>query len=180
MTQAITIFYGSTTGNTEKCARMIHERLGVPSTLKDIVDAELEDFTTPDIIIIGASTWNIGDLQDDWDNFLPRMEGLDLTGKKIAMFGLGDAEFYPDNFLDALGLIWDVVKELGAPELVGVWPTEDYEFTESVGLYDGDHFLGLGLDEDNEPERHEQRIDAWLTKVRAELGLPAAGQDAAE
>ena len=94
-----------------------------------------------------------------------------LTGKKIALFGLGDAFGYAENFLDALGLLWDEVKKCGAPELIGVWPTEGYTFDESVGKFDEDHFLGLGLDEDNEPDLHDERIAAWVAKVKGELGL---------
>jgi flavodoxin I len=100
---------------------------------------------------------------------------MDLTGKKIGLFGLGDSFGYSENFLDALGLLWDELKQLGTPELVGVWSTEGYIFDESKGMFDEKHFLGLGLDEENEPDLHEERIKAWAAQVRNELGLAAAG-----
>ena len=44
---------------------------------------------------------------------------------------------------------------------------------ESKGMFDDNHFLGLGLDEENESDMHEERIKAWTAQVRAELGLDA-------
>ena len=180
MAKRITIIYGTTTGATERVATMIRDRLGPGVGLFDIYEAALAEFEQADVLLLGVPTWNIGELQHDWENLLPRLGRLDLTGKKIALFGLGDAYGYPDNFLDALGLLWKEIKGLGSPELVGVWPTDGYDFTGSLGLHDEDHFLGLGLDDDNEPELHEARIDTWLKKVRAECGLPAALRWAAE
>ena len=169
---SIGIFYGSTTGNTETAAEAINDELGGLAThLANVDDTDPQDLLEYDVLIFGISTWNIGELQADWEYFLPKMEGLDLTGKKIALFGLGDAFGYAENFLDALGLLWDEVKKCGAPELIGVWPTEGYTFDESVGKFDEDHFLGLGLDEDNEPDLHDERIAAWGAKVKGELGL---------
>jgi flavodoxin I len=43
-------------------------------------------------------------------------------------------------------------------------------------MYDENHFVGLGLDEDNEPELTDQRIHAWLLKVMQDIGLIEAGQ----
>ena len=172
MGTSIALFYGSTTGNTEAAAEAIRDEFGELVThVENIDDTKPEDFLEYDVLVFGISTWNIGELQSDWEYFLPKMEGLDLTGKKIALFGLGDAFGYSENFLDALGLLWDEVKKCGDPQLIGVWPTEGYTFDESVGKYDDDNFLGLGLDEDNEPDLHDERIKAWVGKVKSELNL---------
>tara|TARA_B100000575_G_scaffold286653_1_gene283726 strand:- start:1180 stop:1698 length:519 start_codon:yes stop_codon:yes gene_type:complete len=166
------IFFGSTTGNTENIAEMLSAEFGnLVSTTANITDIEPEDLLNYDILILGIPTWNVGELQYDWEDFLPQMKGLDLSGKKVAMFGLGDSFGYAENFLDALGLLWDELKEMGSPELVGVWPTQGYTFDESKGMFDENHFLGLGLDEENESDMHEERIKAWTAKVCAELGL---------
>ena len=84
-------------------------------------------------MILGIPTWDVGQLQMDWETFLPSMEGLDLTDKKVALFGMGDAEVYSLNFLDALGLLWNEIKTMGKPELIGIWPTEGYEYDASIG-----------------------------------------------
>ena len=99
------------------------------------------------------------------------MEGLDLTGKQVGFFGMGDAIGYSYNFLDAMGMLWDVVKGLGTPKLVGVWPNEEYTFDESLAVYDDGHFVGVGLDEDNEPDLHDERIKGWLMKIMVDCEL---------
>ena len=38
------------------------------------------------------------------------MDDLDLSGKKVAVFGLGDQEAYPDTFVDGLGILANKVK----------------------------------------------------------------------
>ena len=81
---------------------------------------------------------------------------------------MGDQAGYPDNFLDAMGQLWKVVKELGEPELVGVWPTEGYEFDASEAL-DGEEFLGLGLDNDNQEDESEERMIIWAELIRDEF-----------
>ncbi len=168
----IGIFYGSTTGNTEEAAENIMEAMGDCVThMADICKIEPEDLLNYDVLIFGIPTWDVGQLQMDWETFLPRMEGLDLTNKKIALFGLGDAEVYSLNFLDALGLVWNEVKAMGNPELIGVWPTESYEYDASLGKYDEDHFLGLGLDEENQRDLHEERIVAWVRQIKSELQI---------
>ncbi len=172
MNLSMAIFYGSSTGNTELAAEKIKEQLGeFVEQMADVRDADPADLLNYDLIFFGVSTWNIGEMQDDWADFIPKMKALDLTGKKVAFFAMGDAEGYPYNFLDAMGELWGVVKELGTPELIGVWPTEGYTFDESQALYDENHFLGLGLDEDNEADLTEDRIHAWLVKVMQDAGL---------
>ena len=172
MSPAVGIFYGSSTGNTESAAEKIEERLADHvMQIEDVAHADAADIGRHDVILFGVSTWNIGEMQDDWAEFIPKMEGLDLSGKKVGFFAMGDASGYPYNFLDALGELWDAVKVLGGPDLIGVWPTGEYNFDESRGLYDANHFLGLGLDDDNEPDLTDERIDAWLDQVKEQAGL---------
>ncbi len=169
---SIAIFYGSTTGNTENIAEMINDEMdGLITHMANITDTEPGELLNYEVLIFGIPTWNVGELQYDWEDFLPTLKELDLTGKKIALFGLGDSYGYSENFLDALGLLWDEIKGLGSPELIGVWPTETYVFDESKGKFDDNHFLGLGLDEENDADLHDERIKAWTTQVRGELGL---------
>ena len=90
------------------------------------------------------------------EEFLPQLEGADLTGKTVAIYGLGDQKKYPNEFVDAIGLIHTALRATGA-RVVGRWPTAGYEFTVSRSVY-GDHFLGLALDQINQPLLTE---DAW-------------------
>ena len=90
--KTIGVFYGSSTGNTELAAEMICDQLGqFVSHSADISKSEPTDLLAYDILLLGVSTWNIGEMQDDWDDFIPGMEGLDLTGKQVGFFGMGDS-----------------------------------------------------------------------------------------
>lgn len=165
------IFYGSSTGNTQMAAEKIKEQMGeFIEHIADVAKSEPEELAQYDVLFLGVSTWNIGEMQDDWAEFLPKLDQVDLTGKKVAMFAMGDCVGYSYNFLDALGELWEKVKSRGAT-LIGVWPTEGYKFDDSAGKFDDTHFLGLGLDEDNESDLTDERIQMWLVQVVQELGF---------
>ncbi|MGR5146555.1 flavodoxin FldA [Photobacterium alginatilyticum] len=161
----IGIFFASDTGNTEKVAEKIATRLELETN--DIAGCNNEVFDDYDLLILGTPTANYGEMQPDWDCFVPELEDADLSGKKVALFGLGDQVDYPDSFQDAMGDLADLIVEAGG-ELIGQWPTDDYEFNDSRAVKD-DKFVGLALDEDRQPELTDDRIATWLNT----LGLSA-------
>lgn len=170
----IGLFYGSTTDNTATAADLIKEKLDalMPGLVAvfDIGDVTVSDMLNYDRLIIGSSTWNIGELQDDWDIVFDQLDDLDFTGVKIAMFGVGDQYSYPENYCDAIGILGLKFRELGA-ELIGFTDVDDsYSFDESVGVENG-RWLGLALDEDNQRDLTEQRIAAWAKQLLPEFGL---------
>ena len=78
------------------------------------------------------------------------------------MFGMGDQEGYADYFLDALGIIAEDLIKAGA-KIEGEWSAKGYDFNKSLGLMpDGKHFYGLGLDEENQSELHDVRLEKWF------------------
>ncbi|MEM6454866.1 MAG: flavodoxin [Acidobacteriota bacterium] len=172
MTARIAIVYGSTSGNTQEAAERMAELMDdVKPEALDVASTTVEQMLDYDVLLIGAPTWDVGELQYDWDDRFPDLDGNDFTGKKVAFFGAGDPVGYPDNFLDALSILWEKFKELGA-ELVGKWPTEGYPFETSLALLDGGtHFVGLGIDNDNASDLTEDRIQGWITQLRTELSL---------
>lgn len=153
------IVYGSTTGNTEAAAEKIAAALGDAKTLA-VADAKTEDLQGADRIILGTSTWGVGDIQDDWESGLGLVKGADLAGKKAAVFGLGDQDGYPDSFVDGMKDLEEALTAAGA-EVTGRWSTESYSFDSSRAA-EGDHFVGLALDEDNQSDLTDQRIADWL------------------
>ena len=68
------------------------------------------------------------------------LAGLDLKGKKVAIFGLGDQGGYGDNFCDAMDELMTCFKGSGA-DIVGSWSTDGYDHMESKSV-DGAKFVG--------------------------------------
>jgi flavodoxin I len=167
------IVYGSTFGDTASAGRRIGERLGArlgtPVPVLDVVDADLRRLAGSELLVLGSSTYNFGDLQPDWETRLDDLRALDLHGCGVAVFGVGDQLSYPDTFVDAVGVLADVAAAAGAV-LAGRWPADGYEHTASSAQR-GDTFVGLALDETNQPERSLDRIDRWVESVARELAL---------
>jgi flavodoxin I len=170
MTQ-IGLFFGTQTGNTESIAEQIQKELGGDRvvTLHDVSSAEASDLEDYDTLIIGCPTWNIGEMQSDWEGLYEELGSVDFSGKMFAYFGLGDQTGYADNFQDAMGILEEKISSLGG-KTVGQWPTDGYDFTESKAVKNG-KFVGLALDEDNQADLTDQRIKAWTTQLKQELGL---------
>lgn len=167
----IGLFYGTQTGNTETLAQAIQAEFGGDSvvTLHDIADASPDDFADYACLIVGCPTWNIGELQADWEGFYDELDEIDFSGKKVAYFGAGDQIGYADNFQDAMGILAEKIRSLGG-KTVGQWPTISYEFNESKAVQNG-KFVGLALDEDNQPELTESRISTWVAQVKMAFGV---------
>ncbi|NEO99175.1 MAG: flavodoxin FldA [Symploca sp. SIO2E9] len=167
----IGLFWGTQTGNTETIAETIQKEFGGESviTLHDVADAEIGDFDGYEYIIIGCPTWNIGELQADWEGLYDELDNVDFSGKKIAYFGPGDQVGYADNFQDAMGILEEKISEQGGTT-VGHWSTNGYEFNESKAVKNG-KFVGLALDEDNQSDLTEQRIKTWVSQLKSEFGL---------
>jgi flavodoxin I len=160
----IGIFYGSSTGDTERVAMLIQNKIGSKNvTLHNIIESKAEDLDTFPVLIFGISTWGIGKIQEDWELFLANLKKLECSGKKIALFGLGDQESYPDTFADALGILYDFLISYGCI-ITGEWPVSGYNYFCSKAERNG-IFVGLVLDERNQPELTEQRVDLWLKKI---------------
>lgn len=161
----IGIFYGSTTGNTQNVAEKIQLGFGVEAAdLYSIADASAEALNAYQYLLFGVSTWGVGDLQDDWLDGVAKLDKIDFSGKKVALFGTGDPACYPDSFADAVGIIYETLAAKGA-EIVGSWPTEGYTFDASKAAKDG-RFVGLIIDEDNQSNLTEERINTWLENLQ--------------
>lgn len=167
----IAIFFGTQTGNTETVAELIQEKLGGESVaaLYDIADASPADFEAYDCLIIGCPTWNIGELQSDWEGIYDDLDDIDFSGKKVAYFGAGDQVGYADNFQDAMGILEEKIAALGGTT-VGYWPADGYDFNDSKALRNG-KFVGLAIDEDNQAELTASRVETWVAQVKSEFGL---------
>ncbi len=170
----VALVYGSTTGRTRAAARSIVAELG-REVIHDVIDIGVVSpaaLASYDLILVGASTWHIGELQHDWADADGALSRLDLRGTRVALFGLGDQKEYGETFLDAMGLLYDRLLERGAKGGYGFWSTEGYAFKGSRALRES-RFCGLALDDDNQRDRTPDRIRAWCRQITAELGLAA-------
>ncbi|MEA3522450.1 MAG: flavodoxin, partial [Campylobacterota bacterium] len=129
--------------------------------VSDCTDDAMEKY---EFIIIGASTWGEGELQDDWEEFFPNLGKTDFSDKTVALFGLGDQEEYCDYYLDAMGTIYEEILKQGAT-VVGSWPTDGYDHDKSTAIRDGE-FVGLALDEDNQDDLSNDRVTAWIAQIK--------------
>lgn len=168
MSKKIGLFYGTDTGNTETVAEMIKEKieakLGAGSVdVHEIYQKTKDDMANYDFIIMGQPTWYDGELQGDWEEFIPEIKKIDFTGKKVAFFGLGDQYGYASYFCDSLGVFADIVEDQGG-KIIGFTSTEGYEHDFSKAERDG-QFVGLCLDIDNQEDLTEERVDGWLPEV---------------
>lgn len=168
----IGLFFGSDEGNTEGVSYRIQQRLGEDVVdVMDIADVTQLDFANYDQIILGIPTWDFGQIQSDWEEFWDDVSEIDFTGKTIALFGLGDQFGYGDYFLDAMGMLHDVIVEQGAT-VIGYWSTEGYDFDASKALIaDKNLFMGLAIDEDQQEEMTADRLNRWCEQIHAEFGL---------
>jgi len=172
--EKIGLFYGTDTGNTETIAKEIKKKLEAKLgegcvDVMEIYKKKKEDMAKYDLLIVGMPTWYDGELQGDWEEFIPEMEQVDFTGKKVAFFGLGDQYGYAAYFCDALGVFAEIVEK-NHGTLVGFTSVKGYEHDESKAQR-GDIFVGLCLDTDNQDELTNDRLEAWLPKVLQEFGV---------
>jgi len=166
----IGLFYGSTTCYSEMTAEKMQQFLGEELVdIHNIKESGLAPINEYDILILGISTWDYGELQEDWEALWDELDQFDLSSKVIAFYGQGDQEGYTDWFVDAMGLLHDKLVPLN-PQIVGYWPVAGYEFTASKALTaDNSHFVGLPLDDECQFDLSETRISEWLSQIIEEI-----------
>ena len=165
----IGLIYGSDSGSTEDVSSKIAKKFkDYDITILEIKDVDEKIILSFDFLIFGLSTWYVGELQSDWENYFEDFKKINFSGKVIALFGLGDQWGYDYNFVDGIGIIGkEIIANNGV--IIGHWPIDGYEFQESKGLISDTHFYGLAIDEDNQYELTDKRVDEWCNLI---LSLP--------
>ena len=166
----IGLFYGSTTCYTEMVAEKIQQNLGAELVeLHNIKDVNLQETCHYDILILGISTWDYGQLQEDWESHWQQVSELDLSGKIVALYGMGDQVGYAQWYQDALGMLHEHLLPTGC-YFIGYWPNQGYEFEGSKALTDDQsHFVGLALDDENQYDLTDNRINQWTSQLLDEI-----------
>lgn len=162
------IFFGSTSGTTEDIAQRIAAKLGVnDSDIHDVSNASVADTEQYEVLILGTSTWGSGDLQDDWYSFIEELKGQDLSGKIVALFGCGDSSSFSDTYCNGMGELYSQLQGTGC-KFIGAVDAAGYTFDESTANVDG-KFVGLAIDEVNEDDKTDERIEAWVAAIQPEI-----------
>lgn len=160
----ICVFYSSVTGTTKRIALLVAAQLGLPVSdvyhTSEITESLISNY---DLLILGTSTWGMGELNDDWSTAVQRLRKMNLRGKEIAIFGSGDSVAYSDVFCEAIGIIYYALKWTGA-KFIGEVAEDGYHFDSSLAIV-GSSFVGLPLDEENEPELTDTRVANWVTQL---------------
>ncbi len=159
------VFFGSTGGSAEEVANKIGEILG--AKVFDVADNPIDEVANYENLILGSSTTGIGDLQDDWEDFVYAFGNADISGKTIAIFGLGDGGSFSDSFVGCMEKLYDAVKDKDC-KVIGFTSPEGYDFEESPSIVDG-KFVGLAIDEVNESDLTDERIEKWIEQIKPEL-----------
>ena len=169
---SVGIYFATTTGKTEDIADRLHSLLKLTNPPKDLADLDnLSEFTKLDGIICGVPTWNTGaDCERSgtaWDEMLEEIVEMNLEGKKVAIFGLGDSSTYTENYCDAMEELHRYFQQAGA-SMVGYVSSNEYTFDESKSIV-GNTFCGLPLDEDSESDMTDARILQWTEQLKIEM-----------
>lgn len=167
------IFFGTDTGNTRRIAKNIADVLTPAIAAKpvNIRNASVSSLLDYDALILGTPTYGEGQLPglttgnatESWEEFLPRMAGLNLSGKKVAIYGLGNQKGYPGEFVDAMFYLYEQCKQCGAT-MIGAWDIAGYNFKASKAVVDG-HFIGLALDQENQKDLTSERLNKWINHL---------------
>ncbi len=175
----IGLFFGTTSGSTRKVAKMIKKRFDdeLMAAPLNINRTSVEEFSSYSLLLLGTSTVGTGQLpgvsadsEPSWEEGLQKLADVDLTGKTVAIFGLGDQSRYPEQFVSGMRGLYDFVVAKGA-RVVGGWPAEGYEFIASKSVVDG-QFVGLALDLSNQSGLTDSRLDSWQKQIAPDFGLP--------
>lgn len=168
------LIYWPKKGNVEASARKIYQKFNESDIdIFTITEVDVEQLPGYDNIIIGGSTTGADNWEDAhktrWMEFFDRLEEVNLSGKKVALFGLGDQILYPDHFVDGMAQLKSEFVKYNV-QFVGSWPTDGYEHTGSDAIENG-MFIGLALDEDQQHEMTDERIETWTAQLKREFGF---------
>jgi flavodoxin I len=168
----IAIMFGPENGSVHRVAKLLASKFdNIKPDLILINEASAGDLARYTIIFgistVGRDTWDQKFGNVDWAKFMPTVSSFDFTGKKVAVFGLGDHITYAYHFVNSMGILAKTIVKNGG-QLIGRVGPEGYTFQDSEAL-EGGQFLGLPIDEDFEPELTDDRLNCWVEQLNSEF-----------
>ena len=163
------IIYGSDTGNTEVIANDLVKLLD-ESEVITVDELEESDWEGNELYILGIPTWYDGELQSDWEDYFEEFKTIDFKDKTVAIFGLGDQLGYEEWFCDGIGILAEVILKNNGRVIGYTDKDETYDFeTTPKSIINEDIFYGLCLDEDNQQELTQNRLEKWVEQLKLEF-----------
>ena len=87
----------------------------------------------------------------------------DLSGRRVALFGCGDAGIYSDTFCDAMAEIRDGLASTGCT-FVGGFDAEEYPGCGSRLCQDGEA-IGWAVDDSASDAENQMRMELWIAAI---------------
>ena len=130
---------------------------------------DVEQMLEYDVLFIGSSTWGQGDVHHEWvdPQFEIDSEGVDFSGKTVALFGAGDCVKHGEHFCSAIGKLYKTFTNAGA-NVVGFVDKSDYSYEFSLAEME-DKLCGLAIDQHNEKDKTETRIENWIESLKTQI-----------
>lgn len=132
----ILVAYGSLTGNTQMVAERIADHCktqGHVVTLQNIGELVPTDLIMYEVLILGSSTWDDGQLQMDTQTLVDlwNHSPVELAHTHYAVFGCGDSSY--STFCVAVNTLSDLLNKAGSKQLVAGLKIDGFpEMTENV------------------------------------------------
>ena len=111
------IIFGSTTGNTEAMSEIVSRALEeneIETVTVNVTDVSVDELKGEnDLVLLGCPAYGDDEveLQEDFEEFYEKMDGIDLSGKKFAVFAPGDSSY--EHFCGSVDFLEEKLKELG-------------------------------------------------------------------
>lgn len=158
------IFYATSSGYARHAAGMMGRFWGDGAEVFNVACTPASAILPFSTLIIGTSTWGVGSMHYHMARFVDELASLDLSGKRVALFGLGDQVIYHETYCNGMGYVHRALEAMGV-ETVGGVGTEGYAFSHSMAVKAG-RFVGLALDYENQKHLSEPRIARWIAGLR--------------
>jgi len=170
------VFYSPVGGNVNNVANMLGEMIGKDKAdiipVKEVASEDLDKYQQ--IILVGSTVgtdhWKNEIIVDEWPEFFRKSKETGYENKKVAIVGLGNCVLYPEHFADGMAVLYEEIKKQNG-EVLGKVNAEGYDFTDSESLDEDGFFCGLALDEDNEAELTEERLEKWISQLKPDFGF---------
>jgi len=162
----IGLFYGTTGGRTTGIVDEFDFNLRDEVEIFDVANG-IEKIKEFENLILVTPSYGFGELEAHWEAVIEDFKKIDLTGKTLALVGLGSQTTFGESFVGALEILYKIITKNGG-KIIGLTSTDGYHFEECDAIVEG-KFMGLVLDEENQDDMTPDRIYDWLEVIKKEF-----------